>query len=246
MSAKKDLIIDLIIDTNEETAFIPDHTLKVEPQEILYWPDKRLKTISEKVVDFDNEDSDLMHLVVNMLGVIIPRGGLALAAPQIGIFKRVIVMTLGGKIYVMVNPEIVETSETESFQWEEGCLSVPGFFKKTKRPNKCTVEYFDIRGELFTAKLEGLASFCIQHEIDHLDGKCFTDELSSYYKNKAKKKINTYKKEVEVKVKDLQRIYIEKAEQLRKITAKNPKGKPRSRKIFPDTGIDKDGILNLS
>jgi len=235
---KEDLIVDLIIDTNEEASFIPHEDISTQRVPVLIWPNEKLKQKSVLIEDFDtNESHELNQLVLNMLGVILPRGGLALAAPQIGIFKRLIVMTLGGRTYVMVNPEIIESS-TEDFQWEEGCLSVPGFFKKNKRPNKCTVKYFDIYGKNFTAKLEGLAAFCVQHEIDHLNGVCFADDLNLYYRSKAKKKINTYKKEVEKQVQILEKLYREKEQ-----NAHNPLNKPRSRKIFPDA---KDGVLNLN
>tara|TARA_B110000196_G_scaffold10104_1_gene8474 strand:- start:107 stop:538 length:432 start_codon:yes stop_codon:yes gene_type:complete len=127
--------------------------------------------------------------------------GIGLAAIQVGIPKRVIVLDVSSKdepknpMY-FVNPEIMDRSENSS-TYEEGCLSVPGQFAEINRPDKCHIKYLDYFGEPKEIKAEGMIATCIQHEIDHLEGILFIDYLSKLKKSMIVKKLSKQKKELE-------------------------------------------------
>ena len=162
---------------------------------ILIIPDKRLKYKSTKVGAFDK---GLKDVVKDMFDTLDASGnGIGLAAPQVGINKRIVVIDLKedgkSKPMTLVNPKILSSS-SKSLINEEGCLSIPGYYADVSRPSEIEVEWFDLKGNRKKKKCSGLLSVCIQHEIDHLDGILFIDYLSKLKKNRALEKVNKTKK----------------------------------------------------
>ena len=147
-------------------------------RQILIEPNKILR---EKSLYVENVDKDIQILMDDMLETMYAAPGIGLAAIQVGIPKRVIVLDIKQKegqknpIY-LINPEIIEKSKNNS-TYEEGCLSVPGQFAEIDRPDKCHVKYLDYYGEKKEIKAEGMLATCIQHEMDHLEGILFIDYL---------------------------------------------------------------------
>ena len=163
--------------------------------EILTIPDKRLKHKSSEVESFDKS---LEKIVKDLFDTLYSSGnGIGLAAPQVGIKKRIIVIDLkeeGKSLPItFINPKIIFLSDETSVN-EEGCLSIPGYYAEVKRPNVVEVEWTDLDGKKNKDKLTGLMSICIQHEIDHLDGILFIDYLSNLKKKRAQEKVKKYKK----------------------------------------------------
>lgn len=153
------------------------------PHKILIYPDPRLYEKAEKV---DRFNRSLRDLVREMFGIMKKEKGIGLAATQLGIKKRVIVIDLlemGGPRLSMINPKIIEIS-SEKYLAEEGCLSIPGVYAQVERYKKIQVEYQDLSGRKQKIEAEDLFSRVIQHEIDHLDGILFIDRLSSSEKEK--------------------------------------------------------------
>lgn len=154
---------------------------------ILEFPDDRLRKKAAAVKQVDNEIS---NLVDEMLDTMYAYKGVGLAATQVNIHKRIIVIDVSEEKdtpLCFINPEIsVSQGEEES---EEGCLSVPGFFEKVKRAEQITVKALDKQGKSFEMQADGLLSICIQHEIDHLEGKLFVDYISSLKRQRIKKKL---------------------------------------------------------
>tara|TARA_B100000029_G_scaffold440918_1_gene458357 strand:+ start:2512 stop:3042 length:531 start_codon:yes stop_codon:yes gene_type:complete len=167
-------------------------------REILTEPNKILRTISSRV---DVVDKDLQRLMDDMLETMYAAPGIGLAAIQVGVPKRVIVLDLAPKdqpknpMY-FVNPEIINKSSNNSL-YEEGCLSVPGQFAEISRPDKCYVKYLDYYGQPKELKAEGMLATCIQHEIDHLEGVLFIDYLSKLKQSMIIKKLSKQKKAIE-------------------------------------------------
>ena len=167
-------------------------------RQILTEPNKILRQKSEPV---DKVDSDLQKLMDDMLETMYAAPGLGLAAIQIGVPKRVIVLDLAPKdqpknpIY-FVNPKIIKKSEDNS-TYEEGCLSVPGQFAEIARPDKCDIQYLNYHGQPKEIKAEGMLATCIQHEIDHLEGILFIDYLSKLKKSMIIKKLSNQQKAIE-------------------------------------------------
>ena len=167
-------------------------------RKILTEPNKTLRVKSLKV---DKVDDDLQKLMDDMLETMYSAPGIGLAAIQVGVPKRIIVMDISGKdkpknpMY-FVNPEIIEKSSTNS-TYEEGCLSVPGQFAVIDRPDKCHMRYLDYFGQQKEIKAEGMLATCIQHEVDHLEGILFIDYLSKLKKSMIVKKLSKQKKELE-------------------------------------------------
>jgi peptide deformylase len=162
---------------------------------ILVAPDPRLKTISEAVVQVDDA---LRTLMDDMLETMYDAPGIGLAAVQVGVPKRVIVMDLAKDDeepapICFVNPEIVWISDEEQ-PYEEGCLSVPDFYEEVSRPNQAHVKYLDYDGTEQLLKADDLMATCIQHEMDHLEGILFIDYLSRLKRNMIVKKLNKAKK----------------------------------------------------
>ena len=143
---------------------------------ILQYPDERLHTVAAPVTRVDDE---IRSLVRNMAETMYAAPGIGLAATQVNVHKRVIVIDLSetqDRLQVFINPEIVASSgEAEC---EEGCLSVPGVFEKVTRAERVTVRTLDEQGDERTVEAEGLLAVCIQHEMDHLQGKVFVEYLS--------------------------------------------------------------------
>ena len=165
---------------------------------ILTEPNKILRQISQPVEKVGKEEQRLMD---DMLETMYAAPGIGLAAIQIGIPKRVIVIDLSGKDdprkpMFFVNPEVINKSDHNSI-YEEGCLSVPGQFAEIHRPDKCHLKYLDYYGERKEIKAEGMLATCIQHEIDHLEGILFIDYLSKLKKSMIVKKLTKQKKELE-------------------------------------------------
>jgi len=167
-------------------------------RQILTEPNKILREKSQLV---EKVDSDLQKLMDDMLETMYAAPGIGLAAIQVGVPKRVIVMDLSKQDepkqpMFFVNPEIVEKSQNNS-TYEEGCLSVPGQFAEIDRPEKCHVKYLDYYGKSKEIKAEGMLATCIQHEIDHLQGILFIDHLSKLKKTMIIKKLSKQKKVIE-------------------------------------------------
>ena len=167
-------------------------------KEILTEPNEILR---QKSASVEKVDSDLQKLMDDMLETMYAAPGIGLAAIQVGVPKRVIVLDIASKDepknpMCFINPEIIEKSETNS-TYEEGCLSVPGQFAEIDRPSKCYLKYLDYYGQPKELKAEGMLATCIQHEMDHLEGILFIDYLSKLKKSMIVKKLSKQKKELE-------------------------------------------------
>ena len=157
---------------------------------ILIAPDPRLKAVSEEIRAVD---ADVRRLADDMLESMYAADGIGLAAIQIGIPKRVLVMDLARKDgknepRVFINPKILWTSE-ETAVCQEGCLSVPDIWEEVERPAQIRAEYLDREGRLQSLEAEGLLATCLQHEIDHLEGILFVDHLSRLKRSMALKRL---------------------------------------------------------
>ena len=164
---------------------------------ILTEPNKFLRQISKNVDEVGKEEQQLMD---DMLDTMYHANGIGLAAIQIGVPKRIIVIDISReneekKPLYFVNPEIITNSENNT-AYEEGCLSVPGQFAEINRPDKCRVKYLDYEGNEKLLDAQGLLATCIQHEIDHLEGILFIDYLSKLKKDMIVKKLIKHKKEL--------------------------------------------------
>ena len=163
---------------------------------ILTAPDPRLKKKSKPVASVDAEVRRLMD---DMLETMYAAPGIGLAAPQVDVLKRVIVLdieredTKTGPLF-MANPEIIEASD-EDLTYEEGCLSVPEHYSDVVRPAKVTVRFLDRDGKQQDMQCEGLLATCVQHEIDHLDGILFIDHISALKRNMILRKLLKARKE---------------------------------------------------
>ena len=167
-------------------------------REILIEPNKILR---EKSLKVEQVDKDLQTLMDDMLETMYAAPGIGLAAIQVGVPKRVIVLDLAKKDspknpMCFVNPEIIEKSKTNS-TYEEGCLSVPGQFAEIDRPDKCYIKYLDYHGQPQEIRAEGMLATCIQHEMDHLEGILFIDYLSKLKRTMIVKKLSKQKKVIE-------------------------------------------------
>jgi len=157
---------------------------------ILIAPDARLKEVSAPV---EWVDDDVRALMDDMLETMYDANGVGLAAIQVGVAKRVIVMDLAGEDEepaprFFVNPEILDPSE-ETGPYSEGCLSVPEFYEDVERPLRCRVRYLDYDGVERLEDADGLFAVCIQHEMDHLNGVLFVDHLSRLKRERILKKL---------------------------------------------------------
>jgi peptide deformylase len=161
--------------------------------QILEYPDPRLRTRAKPVEAFD---AALARQVEDMFETMYAAPGIGLAATQVDFHKRLIVMDVSeGKSnpQVFCNPEIL-TREGEGIT-EEGCLSVPGIFDEVKRAATIRARAQDVKGKFFEVDLEGLAAVCLQHEMDHLEGKLFVDYLSDLKRERIRKKLDKDRKE---------------------------------------------------
>ena len=161
---------------------------------ILTEPNKLLRMISESVMEVNTEERKLMD---DMIDTMYSANGIGLAAIQIGVPKRIIVMDISRdenkkEPMYFVNP-VIKNKNSEKSTYEEGCLSVPNQFAEIDRPNTCEVEYLDYDGKKQSLKAEGLLATCIQHEMDHLEGILFIDYLSKLKKSMIIKKLSKIK-----------------------------------------------------
>ena len=167
-------------------------------KKILTEPNKILR---QKSLPVEKVDGELQKLIDDMLETMYAAPGIGLAAIQVGVPKRIIVLDVASKDepknpMCFINPEIIEKSETNS-TYEEGCLSVPGQFAEIDRPSKCYLKYLDYYGQQKELKAEGMLATCIQHEMDHLEGVLFIDYLSKLKKTMIIKKLSKQKKAIE-------------------------------------------------
>ena len=156
---------------------------------ILYLPDERLRKVSTPVVEFNQA---LQTLIDDMFDTMYDANGLGLAAPQIGANIRLSVVDCNNQKLVFINPEIIYQEGQEKFK--EGCLSVPGALETVVRSKKITVKALDRHGQEFKMDLDGVMAECLQHEIDHLNGKLFIDLLSPIKQNRARRDLEKYLK----------------------------------------------------
>ena len=166
-------------------------------RKIVIEPDPILRKKSENL---ETVDDQLRGLLDDMLETMYSAPGIGLAAVQVGILKRAIVIDVSRdkekkNPFFLINPEIIYKSKNTSIH-EEGCLSLPGYFAEIERPAECQVKYIDYHGEKKEIKASGLLSTCIQHEIDHLNGVLFIDYLSKLKKDMIIKKLIKQKKEI--------------------------------------------------
>ena len=158
-------------------------------RDIIILPDKRLRLVSEPVKKIDR---DIRALVEDMFETMYDAPGIGLAAIQVGVPKRVVVMDLSKKEEtqerrIFINPEIVSASDEEA-TYEEGCLSIPEFYGDVERPAQVKVKYLDLDGKKHEVDASGLFATCIQHEIDHLNGVLFIDHISKLKRDRITKK----------------------------------------------------------
>ncbi|SRR5258706_1515800 len=161
---------------------------------ILQYPDPKLYTVAARVGAVDD---DIRQLIKNMADTMYAAPGVGLAATQVDDHRRVIVIDLSethDELQVFINPEILASSGTATC--EEGCLSVPGIFEKVERAERITVRAQDAQGRDFTRDAEGLLAVCIQHEMDHLEGKVFVDYLSRLKQQRILAKLKKQKRQV--------------------------------------------------
>ncbi len=164
--------------------------------EILHYPDKRLRTVAEPV---EVVDDAIRKLVDDMLETMYAAPGIGLAATQVNVHKRVLVMDLSenkNDPLCLINPEIIESDGVE--QTEEGCLSVPDIFETVERAERVVIKALDRDGNEQKLEADGLLAVCIQHEMDHLQGKLFVDYLSPLKQMRVKKKIQKARRQATV------------------------------------------------
>ena len=165
---------------------------------ILIFPDPKLRTVAKPIKEVDNS---ITKLADDMLETMYAAPGIGLAAVQVGVLKRIIVIDLskdGQKKdpLFIVNPQITFKSD-ELISYEEGCLSIPNQFAEVKRPSSCKVNFLDYNGKKREINADGLLATCIQHEVDHLNGVLFIDHLSKLKKDIIIKKTKKQVKEID-------------------------------------------------
>ncbi|NME35248.1 MULTISPECIES: peptide deformylase [Fusobacterium] len=166
--------------------------------EIRTYGDSCLNEKSEKV---ENITDEIKSILEDMVETMHEATGVGLAAPQVGINKRFFVLDVGDKIIrKIINPKILEMSE-EYTETDEGCLSVPGIYKKVKRAARIKVKYQNIDGEVIEEEMTGFLAKAFQHEYDHLEGKLFIERISPVSRKIISKKLHLIKKETEKKLK---------------------------------------------
>jgi peptide deformylase len=162
---------------------------------VLHFPHPNLR---KNAVPVEAIDAAIRTLVEDMQETMYAEGGIGLAATQVDVHKRIIIMDLSetkDQPMVMINPEILQREGNEAMQ--EGCLSVPGFYETVERAEKIRCRYLNLEGEGQDLDADGLLAVCIQHEIDHLDGKLFIDYLSPLKRQLIKKKIKKQEKQLQ-------------------------------------------------
>ena len=161
--------------------------------DILEYPDPRLRKVAQPVAEVTDATR---NIVSDMLETMYQAKGVGLAATQVNIQQRIVVMDLseeGDTPIVLINPSFEGITE-ETSELQEGCLSVPGFYAVLGRIEKIKLSALNEQGEPYTMELDGLASVCVQHELDHLEGKLFIDQLSRLKQDRIKKKLQKNRK----------------------------------------------------
>lgn len=155
--------------------------------DILEYPDSRLRTVAKPVTEVDDR---IRTLAKDMLDTMYDAPGIGLAASQVNVHERVIVVDVSedqNDPHVFINPEYDKLGS--DIEYPEGCLSVPGYYEKVTRSDRIHVKALNTEGEAFEMEANDLLAICIQHEIDHLDGKLFVDYLSNLKRNRIRKKL---------------------------------------------------------
>ncbi len=155
---------------------------------ILEFPDPRLRTVAKPIAEVDDS---VRKLADDLLETMYEASGIGLAATQVNVHRRMLVMDVSeerDEPQVFINPEISIVDE-ELGGYDEGCLSVPGFYEEIRRPRQIRVKALNRDGEVFEQTLEGLAAVCLQHEVDHLDGKLFVDYISPLKRQRIRSKL---------------------------------------------------------
>lgn len=161
--------------------------------DILIYPDDRLRNIAKPVVDIDDKTRSLID---NMFATMYAAPGIGLAATQVDVHQRIVVIDISenkDQPLTLINPEIIDSDGRA--EHEEGCLSIPGIFEQVEREDQIRFAAIDADGNPYEMEAEGLLSVCVQHEIDHLDGKLFVDYLSALKRRRIKKKMLKHEKE---------------------------------------------------
>ena len=162
---------------------------------VLHYPDTRLHKVAKLVAVVDGR---VRKIVADMAETMYEAPGVGLAATQVDIHERIIVIDVSeeqNQLMVFINPELVWAS-AEKKAWREGCLSVPEFFDEVERPDQVLVKALDVNGKSFEIKADGLLSVCLQHEMDHLLGKVFVEYLSFLKRNRISLKMKKRAKEL--------------------------------------------------
>lgn len=163
---------------------------------ILHYPDPRLRTVAKPVETVTN---DIKQLINDMVETMYDANGIGLAATQVDHHIQLIVMDLseerdGKSVRVFINPKVTILTE-EHAPYQEGCLSVPSVYDDVDRPTKVKIEAIDADGNAFSEEADGLLAVCIQHEMDHLNGKLFVDYLSTLKQQRARDKVKKYERQ---------------------------------------------------
>ena len=160
---------------------------------ILIFPDPRLRTVAKAV---EKVDDSLKKLTEDMLETMYEGSGIGLAATQVDVHKRVIVVDISEKKdepLVLINPVLKEVIDPEVKTYSEGCLSVPGFYEELERPSEIEISFQDVNGQDHTLIANGLLSVVVQHEMDHLEGKMMVDSISNVKREMIRKKLSKAK-----------------------------------------------------
>ena len=160
---------------------------------ILIFPDPRLRTVAKAV---EKADDSLKQLTEDMLETMYEGSGIGLAATQVDVHKRVIVVDISEKKdepLVLINPVLKKVIDPELKTYSEGCLSVPGFYEELERPSEIEISFQDVNGQDHTLIANGLLSVVIQHEMDHLEGKMMVDSISNVKREMIRKKLSKTK-----------------------------------------------------
>jgi peptide deformylase len=155
---------------------------------ILEFPDPRLRTLAKPVIDVDDS---VKKLIDDMFETMYAAPGIGLAATQVNVHQQIVVMDISEEHddpLVFINPQIAVLAD-DTLPYDEGCLSVPGFYETVERPAKIRVNALDRNGEAFILEPDGLLATCIQHELDHLKGKLFVDYVSAMKRSRIRKKL---------------------------------------------------------
>ncbi|MDQ2077068.1 peptide deformylase [Marinimicrobium sp. ABcell2] len=157
--------------------------------EILEFPDPRLRTVAKPVAEVD---ARIRQLVDDMFETMYAAPGVGLAATQVNVHQRVVVIDVSedqSQPMVFINPEVTVLDPEALREYDEGCLSVPGFYESVSRPERVRVDALDRDGKPFSLEPDGLLAVCIQHELDHLNGKLFVDYVSPIKRQRIRKKL---------------------------------------------------------